>query len=274
MERIWNNYNVSFWYMLSISDGSFFLRIGELMNKKYLSLVMVTILLSSLALPSLVAAGPSERKLEKRVIIHYKKGYGKPEGKPDKPVKNPRGDYELLGKGVKWKTTPELYIDPDNGDSLTENFITSTIAASVSTWNTECSFDLDGGYTIDYSCSWDDTVYDYRNEVLFGDYHDDNVIAITVVWGFFGGPPKDREIIEFDILFNDYWDWGDVDEDGLLVMDLQNIATHELGHGYGLDDLDDPRANLETMYGFSELGDIVKRDLYYGDIRGIQKLYN
>ena len=47
--------------------------------------------------------------------------------------------------------------------------------------------------------------------------------------------------------------------------------THELGHGIGLADIYD--CELETMYGYSTEGDIIKRDLYDGDIAGLQKLY-
>jgi predicted Zn-dependent protease len=54
-------------------------------------------------------------------------------------------------------------------------------------------------------------------------------------------------------------------------MDLQNIATHEIGYGIGLADIYD--CDLETMYGYSGEGDIVKRDLYDGDITELQKLY-
>ncbi|MBA7643606.1 hypothetical protein ES703_51337 [subsurface metagenome] len=56
-------------------------------------------------------------------------------------------------------------------------------------------------------------------------------------------------------------------------MDLQNIATHELGHSVGLGDLYDDVASEETMYGLSEYGETKKRTLYLGDIAGIQKLY-
>jgi len=42
-------------------------------------------------------------------------------------------------------------------------------------------------------------------------------------------PPKTREIVEFDILLDTDFDWGTSGAAG--VMDLQNILTHELGHG-------------------------------------------
>jgi len=31
---------------------------------------------------------------------------------------------------------------------------------------------------------------------------------------------------------------------------------------------------LETMYGYSDCGEIIKRDLYSGDVLGIRELYN
>jgi hypothetical protein len=57
------------------------------------------------------------------------------------------------------------------------------------------------------------------------------------------------------------------------VMDIQNIATHELGHCAGMGDVYEGLAAEETMYGYSENGELKKRDLYTGDIAGITKLY-
>jgi hypothetical protein len=71
-------------------------------------------------------------------------------------------------------------------------------------------------------------------------------------------------------VFNTHYSWstsGDSDK-----MDLQNIATHELGHN-GLGDLRSPKDAELTMYAFSSLGETKKRTLGTGDIWGIQKLY-
>ena len=108
--------------------------------------------------------------------------------------------------------------------------------------------------------------------MLFEDYSNDNVIAVTVTWGYFNGPPWSRRIIEFDILFNTYFAWGDADDDNSL-MDLQNIATHEIGHGLGLADLYELNCAEETMYGYSTEGETKKRDLEAGDIAGLHILY-
>jgi len=102
---------------------------------------------------------------------------------------------------------------------------------------------------------------------------------VTIIWGYFTGPPQLREIIEFDIMFDTDFTWGYAGETSETqlgntdIMDLQNIATHEFGHGAGLADLYDSRASEETMYGYSTYGETKKRTLYIGDIKGIQKLY-
>ncbi len=77
-------------------------------------------------------------------------------------------------------------------------------------------------------------------------------------------------IVEFDIMLDTDFTWGDGAIDDTL-MDVQNIVTHELGHGIGLADI--YYCELETMYGYSYEGDTEKRTLFEGDIAGLQKLY-
>ncbi len=57
-------------------------------------------------------------------------------------------------------------------------------------------------------------------------------------------------------------------------MDFDNIATHELGHSFGLDDLYEDTCFEETMYGYASTGETNKRTLENGDITGIYTLYN
>jgi len=183
------------------------------------------------------------------------------------------GYYTFLARGVKWKETPVSYvINPTNPDGLPADFITGAISASAGEWDSWTSANLFGSYTVDNSASWDTETPDYENELVFGDYPQDGVIAVCIVWGYFTGPPSTRRIVEFDIMFDTDFTWGDAELDS-TVMDLQNIATHELGHGVGLGDLYDNVASDETMYGYSEYGETKKRTLHFGDKAGIQELY-
>lgn len=211
-----------------------------------------------------VVVASAQPSLEKRVFIHYFGARPSDPGKPPKPDDH-SSHYKLLAKGFRWKVLPANYvIDPDNSQGLTEAIIVSATVASAEEWDDHTGAELFGSYSIDHECSWDSDVPDGRNELLFGNYPQAGVIAITVIWG------RSREIVEFDIMFDTDFLWGDA-SGGSPVMDLQNIATHELGHGAGLGDI--YHCSLETMYGYSGYGETIKRDLYTGDIAGIQTLY-
>lgn len=230
------------------------------------------------------ALGPPA--LEKRLFIHYRQGFGKPPGTPGNGPPSPSPDdgsdtgyYDFLGKGVKWKATASIVIDP-TGSGLDSAFVVATLRESAEEWD-DGAFSGWGGVTPNLfevvsstvsDATFDTDSPDERNEILWGDYAEDGVIAVTIIWGYFSGPPSRREIIEFDILFDTDFTWGEANT-GNTVMDLQNIATHELGHAAGLADLYQNDANQETMYGYATYGETIKRDLYLGDQAGILELY-
>ncbi|MBN2317379.1 MAG: matrixin family metalloprotease [Sedimentisphaerales bacterium] len=216
--------------------------------------------------------------LEKIVFIHYKKERAKPV-KPDKPGK-PSGEpecYDFMGKGVKWQDLGIVcLVDPTNSKLGEEEVLDAMYegAAEWEEWTSATLFGFENWHTSD-NLSWDGDPGDEPdgvNELVFADYPQDGVIAVTVVWGYFSGPPSLREIFEFDILFDTDWPWG-VSEGGDGVMDVCNIATHEIGHGLGLGDVYEDACSEVTMYGYSDSGDIIKRDLEEPDKIAIQELY-
>ncbi|NIP40032.1 MAG: matrixin family metalloprotease [Candidatus Aenigmarchaeota archaeon] len=245
-------------------------------------LVIASFVLSVILLPIQVEG---KGKPQKIVLIHYKKGFARPtcnnngvcepelgEKKNCADCKNGGVEestcYEFLGRGVKWKELPvEYVVHPD-----LEATVPGAISAGAVTWDAHTSANLFGGYSKDKDATWDDETPDGRNEMVFGDYPQSGVIAVTIIWGYFYGPPGRREIVEFDILFDTDFTWGDANFTS-SVMDLENIATHEIGHGLGLGDLYNSACSEETMYGYSEYGEIKKRTLESGDITGIQELY-
>lgn len=167
--------------------------------------------------------------------------------------------YKLMG--IKWASLPVTYsINPSNPQDIDP---ISAINTAARTWDDKTSqslFQYDGQTSNKYGTSGD------GNVISFGSISSSNTIAVTTVWYTRVG----KRILETDMLFNTFYTWG---TDGSLgVMDIQNIATHELGHTFGLSDLYNS-CTTQTMYGYSENGDIDKRTLESGDIAGLISLY-
>jgi hypothetical protein len=211
--------------------------------------------------PPLVEPGT----LEKTIFIHYAKS-SKTGG-----AKVPTC-YKLLG--AKWKSLPINYVVNPSNSGLSESDVVNSIAASTSEWDSHTSATLFGTGSIDYTANWDSDSPDGRNEYSWGNYPEPGVIAITVVWSGIPLGGKGRQIIEYDVMFDTDYMWQIFPFNTTTqYMDLRNIATHETGHGIGLDDVYDAACSEVTMYGYSTYGEIIKRDLAQPDITGLQKLY-
>jgi hypothetical protein len=249
------------------------------MTNKYQWLVTVLVLASVVFSFSIAAAlmtpvttkpkvDEAEPELELKVSIIYEENYIKPP-KPPKPDRDLQC-YDFIGRGVKWKDLPQNYvIDPDFSGMTTDDVV-AEINKGINEWDTHTSTELFGDYTIVHDATLDTQQTDGRNELLFGDFPTEGVIAVCYTWGYFSGPPKSREIIEFDIMFDTDFEWGIGDPN---KMDLWNIAVHEIGHGLGLADVYEDGCTAATMYGYSDYGDTSKRDLDTADETGLQELY-
>jgi len=179
--------------------------------------------------------------------------------------------YKFLAKGAKWKTVEPYLVDPTNTRGLDEAFVRNNLAMDIGKWETEASFDILGNEIVGIVDGADMDSTDGKNEVMFADIDSDGAIAVAIVWGIFGGPPPFRELVEWDMIFDDVdFDWGTGEAD---KMDFESIATHELGHAVGLGDLYTDFCSEQTMYGYATEGETKKRTLEAGDIKGIQELY-
>lgn len=184
--------------------------------------------------------------------------------------------YTLIGKGVRWKVTEDYVVNTANGDGARSAQVASAIDAGMAAWQSQVAFDIFGSLTQTsgpLSADWAET--DGRNELYFSQTElDAGTVAVTVIWGIFGGPMSGRQIVECDMVFNDALpeSWGDATvQSG--VWDVQDIATHELGHVAGLGDLYSTAAMQQTMYGYASPDETKKRTLESGDIAGIKVLY-
>ena len=213
------------------------------------------------------------RVVEGYAFVHYsdKKGEAKPSGGKPGATKC----YGFLASSAKWKTIEPYIIDPTNTDGLNDSFIRNNVASDIYAWESAAGKNILGDEVSGVVDGADETSPDNKNELYFGSISDSGVIAVTIVWGIFGGPPAGRELVEWDMVLDQAdFDWT---EDALIEtnkMDFWNIAIHELGHSVGMDDLYTTGCSEETMYGYATEGETKKRDLNTGDIAGIRKLYS
>lgn len=131
--------------------------------------------------------------------------------------------------------------------------------------NTRCS-EVANDFHFFYlgATKWRTVRYDGVNLVEFGD-PGSGALAINYTWY------SNSRIIEVDLRFNksDYR-WTNLPriKDAYHVI---NVASHELGHQLGLDDLSDPHGAL-TMFARIGLGERSKVTLGKGDVRGAARL--
>ena len=187
--------------------------------------------------------------------------------------------YKFLAKGAKWKIVEDYIVDPSNTRDLDGTIVRKNLAADIQKWETETNYNILGVEDLTKTVDRNNIGnLNDKNEVMFADITSPNAIGVTIIWGVFGGPPFARELVEWDMIFDDAdFDWSEnctaEEEDCTLKMDFPNIATHELGHAVGLGDLYNSKCNEQTMYGYASYGETKKRTLESGDIAGLNILY-
>jgi hypothetical protein len=181
--------------------------------------------------------------------------------------------YGFIASGAKWKVSPEPWRVTTVGAPLDGTFLLNNIGANISKWESAITgtHDILGAGTLVTSTPTNKNVLDNINEVSFGSISDTNTIAVTTVWGNFGGPTFNRQIVEWDQVFNSAYSWSATGEAG--KMDFNNISTHELGHAVGMGDIYQSGCGSVTMYGYASVGDTNKQTLEVPDITGINELY-
>jgi len=242
------------------------------MKKVLISILVVLILL--LSFPATVLAAESSKKpltppeLKSVTFIHYAKP-DKP-GKPDEPDEPPLSEpdnsaYELLGIYLPDTVTYHVNLDGAPEEVLDE------IQLSFETWDEETGKEL---FIFDSLTNRSGLNLDGQNTLSWRRIAPRNIIAVTRLWY-----DAADQIVEFDIAFNAFLKWGiDPDDEGPISLskmyDVQNIATHEVGHVVGLADLYEDQYRELTMYGYGRTGETIKISLEEGDIAGAQYIYS
>jgi len=220
----------------------------------------------------------SGRRVEGYAFIRYKENYVKP------PWAGGGGGntqcYGFLTNNAKWKNLEPWLVNPVNNNGLSDNFVFTNLTADITKWEDAADGTLNGnslpilgdGTVVTANLEVDFNSPDGQNEVYFADVQSPGAIAVTVVWGIFSGPPSQRELLEWDQVYDDVdYGWSAIGEPNL--MDFENIATHELGHSVGMADIYVSSCSQVTMYGYADNGEIIKRTLETADITGISTLY-
>ncbi len=224
-----------------------------------------------------VARDPQSGTLvEGYAIVRPREVEKKPTGTPG-PTGGTSSCYAFIAKGAKWKNVEDWVIDPSNDEGLDEGTVFSLIHNGVTKWEDAADGIVDAVAHTDIigngalSTGFTEAgVLDGVNGVRFGDL-DPGTIGVTVVWGTFSGPVGGRSLVEWDQVYNTDFAWSTSSDAN--SMDFDSIATHELGHTFGLADLYQSECSAETMYGYGSEGQIYARSLNSGDILGISTLY-
>jgi hypothetical protein len=218
-----------------------------------------------------------------RAFIHRRH-----DAKPSKPGGGTGGStcYAFLAAGMKWRSAENYVVDPAVthwGGTTDPSTVPGLVAGAIAQWEDYADGAAGGGSVNIMGDEFVGTIgaaaratigvsMNGVNEVCFDAISDPGVIAVTIVWGNYGGNPNTRAIVEWDQIYDDDGDftWGDATTDA-SVMDFLDICQHETGHAVGLDH--PGGCTEETMYAYATEGETKKRTLNAGDIAGISTLY-
>lgn len=175
-----------------------------------------------------------------------------------------RPTYGLLG--WRWLVPYAAHVDPTNPSGLPAEGVLAAFQAALDAWDAATGAEIAAFATQGGSGA--------RAGMLDGVHQSgwkplsSGTIAVTTTWF---APTGVRPALESDAAYNADYAWRlDGSAGG---YDLQHIATHELGHTFGLADLYASADSCLTMYGYGSTGQTHARTLGDGDVAGLRALY-
>jgi uncharacterized protein (TIGR03382 family) len=192
-------------------------------------------------------------------------------------VAAPAGAYSIRhtdgGQVVRWRTDRlEFRFDESLRAIGRPEEVEEILRDAMETWTTLGLVDLDietsevEGAQVGYAMSGESSndVVAIRHDWPF----EEDAQAVTIVTY----DPYTGDLIDADIAFNaERWTWTTRGEPRRDALDLQDVATHELGHALGLEHSEVPEA---TMYRSSPLGSIERRTLDDDDLDAVGAAYD
>ena len=223
----------------------------------------------------------TNENVEGYAIIHKKSHFRDAFARVQRPARLSGSTcYGYLASGAKWKWVEPWVVNPANNSSIADNDVFGIFSSSISKWEDATDGNvgfgagvnvIGDGSTTSSALAADTVSPDDLNEAYFGEIEDSDTIAATIIWGIFSGPTRNRKLVEWDQIYNTVYGWSSTGEAD--KMDLDNIVTHEIGHSFGMNDLYTSSCWVQTMFGYADFGETIKRTLEAGDINGINKLY-
>lgn len=209
-------------------------------------------------------------------IVHFAKS----SSRPIKPTPT-SSCFGYIAKGAKWKNVETWTVDAAmNSENIDPYILLNNMESDIAKWEdatdgiigNNVGANILGQGSVGTTSSSLGVTLDNKNEVELASIDSPGAIAVTYIWGIFGGLTSRRELVEWDQVYDDAdFNWSMSGEAG--KMDFENIATHELGHSVGMGDLYTSDCSAQTMYGYAGDGETNKRTLEAGDIAGIKALY-
>ena len=165
------------------------------------------------------------------------------------------------------------WFDPRNTPAGLESSIEFIIRA-YQTWQDDPA----SGFTVSYNGNRTDRDWGISDgiNIFCWRFIDGNSGILGVTRSYFGYIPDvydSLRLVDSDIELDTSDYWSATEAPAPDRIDVQAVATHEIGHLVGLADLYSPEDSAMTMFGYTSPGDVTQRTLEWGDQAGLRQLY-